>query len=1066
MNTCILKNKQSRKLNLTLYRFALLFVFITVGVSVFSQRLMESLDRGLVAVKTEDSNVFLSWRKLATDASDIAFNIYRDGVLVNSTPISDVSNYVDSEGTTDDYYYLEIVNTDGVVGRSEAVIVWENQYKEIPLQVPEGGEPNDISVADLDGDGEYELVVKIYGEETKDNSQSGFSDPEYLQAYELNGTLLWTIDLGVNIRAGSHYTQFMVYDLDGDGKAEMACKTAPGTIDGTGTYLSDGPAATDDDAADYRNSNGYILEGPEYLTLFDGETGKEISTVDYVPGRGVVADWGDSYGNRVDRFLGCVAYLDGQNPSLVMCRGYYTRTVLAAWDYENGELVQRWVFDTDNDLTGQDGVAYEFYAGQGAHSLSVGDVDGDGADEIVYGAMAVDNDGTGLWSTGNNHGDATHLGDFDADHTGLEYFMPSESAHGTNKVTGGEVNAVWFAAAGSGDIIWYKNVDEKSDIGRGMVDDITSDNPGCEFWAYGKAYSPSETRFALGIYDDAGNDLEVTSEWPSINFASWWDGDLTREVLSGTTITKWSTTTKTVLLETEDDCLSNNSTKATPCISGDILGDWREEVIWRTADNQSLRIYTTTEPTTAGIYTLVQDPQYRLALTWQNTGYNQPPHPSFFIGDNMPTPPTPSITMVDPVVDPFIQIVDPIVDYELELGRSVYINLTVVGFADNSTIVIKEGDVTLATLTEAPYIAKIDGLLSGTHTIVASGYDGDSNLVESEALTITVDEGYPHVTSFTSPADGSVYLIDETIDLSVDAYDSDGTIANVDFYFNDQIVASLTEAPYTTNVANPGYGAYEVKAVITDDLGNSTESEIHSINVGLLTFIQEDERGYCGFNTLGWIESTNGGFTGTGYANTDNAADEGVNWAITIPEDGAYTFLWKYATSTDRPGNLFINDIQEGETLTFAASGAWTTWIEQAADVNLTAGNYKISLVATTSGGLGNIDYFEIISKTGSAAVALDCESLATGIESTLSLSEETVNVYPNPASQTLYVKVLNDVVVSGNMMIYDLAGNLVLQDNYYTGENKFDISTLKRGIYLLKLNSNSGAYIQKLIVE
>ncbi len=1057
-------NVNYKKINYRLCRLALLLVLTTVSYSAFSQRLMESLDRGLVAVNTEDNKVFISWRKFATDASDIAFNIYRGETLVNSTPISDVSNYIDENGTTDDYYYLEIVNTDGVVGRSEAAIVWENQYKEIPLQVPEGGEPNDISVADLDGDGEYELVVKIYGETTKDNSQSGFSDPEYLQAYELNGTLMWTIDLGVNIRAGSHYTQFMVYDLDGDGLAEMACKTAPGTIDGTGNFLSDGPAASDDDAADYRNDNGYILEGPEYLTLFDGKTGKELSTVEYVPGRGVVGDWGDTYGNRVDRFLGCVAYLDGQNPSLVMCRGYYTRTVLAAWDYTNGELVQRWVFDTDDALTGQDGVAYEYYAGQGAHSLSVGDVDGDGADEIVYGAMAVDNDGTGLWSTGNNHGDATHLGDFDTDHAGLEYFMPSESAHGTNKVTGGEVNAVWFADAGSGDILWYKNVDEKSDIGRGMVDDITSDNPGCEFWAYGKAYSPSETRFALGIYDDAGNELNVTSEWPSINFASWWDGDLTREVLSGTTITKWSTDTKTVLLETEDDCLSNNSTKATPCISGDILGDWREEVIWRTTDNQSLRIYTTTEPTTAGIYTLVQDPQYRLALTWQNTGYNQPPHPSFYIGDDMPTPPTQSITMVDPVTDPFIQIVDPIVNYELELGRSLYVNTSVVGL--DGPILIKEGDVTLATLTEAPYIAKLEGLLSGSHTIVATGYDAESNLIESDAITITVDEGYPHVTLFDSPEDGAVYEIDESILLSVDGYDSDGEIVSVDFYFNDEVVASSSATPYSTTIANPGYGKYEVKAVLTDDLGNSTETEVHTINVGLLTFIQEEETGFCGFNTQGWIESTNEGFTGTGYANTDNAAGEGVNWAITIPEDGAYTFLWKYATSTDRPGNLFINDIQEGETLSFSATGGWTTWLEQSAEVNLTAGNYGISLVATTSGGLGNIDYFEIISKTGSAAVALDCETLATGIDSAPLLSEETVNVYPNPASQTLYVKVLNDIIISGNMMIYDLTGNLVLQDNYYTGENKFDISALNRGIYLLKLNSDSGSLIQKLIVE
>ncbi len=1041
-------------------------VFITVGFTAFSQRIMESLDRGLVAVKTEDNGVFVSWRKFATDASDIAFNIYRDGTLVNDSPISDVSNYLDAEGTKDDYYYLEIVDNSGVVGISEATVVWENQYKEIPLQAPdETYASEDCSIADLDGDGEMEIVVKMENSH-KDNSQSGYTDPVYLQAYELNGELLWSVCLGVNIRAGSHYTQFMVYDLDGDGKAEIACKTAPGTQDATGAYLSVGPAASDDDAADYRNSDGYILEGPEYLTVFNGETGAEITTVDYVPGRGTISEWGDSYGNRCDRFLACVAYLDGTNPSLVMCRGYYAKSTLAAWDFADGTLTQRWLFNTDDDLIGKDGNAYSLYAGQGAHSLSVGDVDGDGKDEIVYGAMAVDDDGQGLWTTGNNHGDATHLGDFDADRNGLEYFMPSESASSTNKVTQGLVDAVWFAKAESGEIIWSKNVGEVSDIGRGMADDVTDDNPGCEFWAYGKAYSPATDRYSLGFYNDEGTEINESSEWPSINFACWWDGDLTREILSGTTIQKWSTTDKNAILETGDYCSSNNSTKAVPSISGDILGDWREEVIWRTTDNKYLRIYTTTETTTHGLYTLLHDPQYRLALTWQNVAYNQPPHTSFYLGADMPAQPDQNITMINPDVDPFIQIVDPVINYELELGRYVYINVQTVGIVGDVTI--KDGDVTLATLTEAPYIVKIEGLETGVHSIVASGNDAESNLIESDVHTITVDEGYPHVT-FTSPEDEKIYELSESIPLSVDAYDSDGTIASVVFYFNDEEVVTLTEEPYSTTVDNPGYGTYEIKAVVTDDLGNSTETEIHTINVGLLTFIQSDlsEIGFCGFITEGWIEYSNEGYTGTGYANTDNAVGEGVNWTVTIPEDGSYTFLWRYAASSDRPGNLFLNGTQEGETLTFASTGGWTTWITESTDVSLTAGNYEISLVATTSGGLGNIDYFEIISQTASAAVALDCDSYATGVEdNSVEMSADNITIYPNPASETLYVKVLNDISTSGDMMIYDLTGSLVKNDIYYTGENKFDISTLKKGIYLLKLSNNSGSFIQKLVVE
>ncbi len=1044
------------------FRLLVLFVFLMSGLSVFSQRLMESLDRGLVAVQTEDSNVFISWRKFATDASDIAFNIYRDGIKVNSTPIADVSNYVDENGTADSYYYLEIVDNSGVLGKSEAAVVWENQYKEIPLQAPdESYVSEDCSIADLDGDGEMEIVVKMENSH-KDNSQSGFTDPVYLQAYELNGALLWSINLGINIRAGSHYTQFMVYDLDGDGKAELACKTAPGTQDASGNYLSVGPAAGDDDAADYRNTNGYILEGPEYLTVFSGETGAEITTVDYVPGRGTISEWGDSYGNRCDRFLACVAYLDGQNPSLVMCRGYYAKSTLAAWDFADGTLTQRWLFNTDDNLIGKDGNAYSLYAGQGAHSLSVGDVDGDGFDEIVYGAMAVDHDGQGLWTTGNNHGDATHLGDFDSDREGLEYFMPSESASTTNKVTGGDVDAVWFAKAETGEIIWSHTVAETADIGRGMADDVTADNPGCEFWAYGKSYE-SDARYSLGFYNDEGTNINETSEWPSINFGCWWDGDLTREILSGTTIAKWSASDKYALLQTDDYCSSNNSTKAVPSISGDILGDWREEVIWRTTDNKYLRIYTTTETTEYGLYTLLHDPQYRLALTWQNVAYNQPPHTSFYLGADMPAQPIPSITMVDPVVDPFIQIVDPVVNYMSELGRSVYINTQVVGVEGD--ILIKDGDELLATLTEAPYIAKLEGLTSGVHSITASGYDSNSNLIVSEPAVITVDDGFPNVT-FNSPEDGSIYELSESLLLSVEAYDSDGTIANVAFYINDEVVATLTEEPYSISIDNPGYGTYEVKAIATDDMANATETEIHTINVGLLTFIQEEETGFCGFHSLGWIESSNGGFTGTGYANTDNALGEGLNWTVTIPESGSYTLLWQYATSTDRPGNLFINDIQEGETLSFVSTGDWTTWMSESAEVSLAAGNYEISLVATTSGGLGNIDFLEIISQT-SSAVPMDCEAFATGIEDELyQFTEDYIRIYPNPTSQLCYVSVSNNYDIINSVKIYDLAGNIVYNSAFSAGEVKLDVSDIKKGIYLIKVECSSGLDSKKLIIE
>ena len=743
----------------------------------------------------------------------------------------------------------------------------------------------------------------------------------------MNGKLLWSINLGVNIRAGSHYTQFMVYDLNGDGLAEVACKTAPGTMDGTGNYLSDGPAASDDDAADYRNSNGYILAGPEYLTLFDGKTGKELSTVDYVPGRGNVGDWGDSYGNRVDRFLACVAYLGEDGiPSLVMCRGYYTRSVLAAWDYKDGELVQRWVFDTNDDLTGKDGNAYSLYAGQGAHSLSVGDVDSDGKDEIVYGAMAVDHDGQGLWTTGYNHGDATHLGDFLPDRPGLEYWMPSETAGYTNKVTGNPNPAAWLADAATGEIIWKLDISGTADVGRALVANVSAENRGCEFWA-AKPYN---------VYDQDGNIINYTSEGPSINFGSWWDGDLQRELLNGTAITKWTPDLKEAILEAPE-CASNNSTKAVPALSGDILGDWREEVIWRTADNQNLRIYTTTDATQYGLYTLLQDPQYRLSLTWQNVGYNQPPHTSFYMGDDMDTPPTPNIKMATPVVDPVIEISSPADGYLLQLGKNLAVAFSLYGISDTTTLYINNGEVPLDTIKGAPYATIFENLSAGEYALNAWCFGENQTIIKSDTVNVAVDEGIPHVT-LTSPEDGSLYSVnDASILLSADAYDSDGTIDNVTFYMNDDVVAELTESPYEISIDNPGIGSYSIMAVATDNLGKKDTSEIHIIEVSEM-IIQENALGFCGFLTLGWIESSNGGYTGDGYANTDNAVGEGLSYAVKINEAGTFKFGWRYATNSNRAGKVMIND-EFLANLDFLNTSAWDVWDLQYTDeVQLDAG--------------------------------------------------------------------------------------------------------------------------------
>lgn len=573
-----------------------------------SPRPMEHLGRGGVALFLEGGRVFTSWRLLATDPDDIAFNLYRaaPGALPEKVTPEPLATSTCWEGPAAPGTYFVRPVRGGREGEPSApfrTLSGPLPFLSIPLRTLPGHTPNDASVGDLDGDGEYEIVLKQ--EMTpRDNSQKGATGETKLEAYRLDGAFLWRINLGRNIREGPHYTPFIVFDLDGDGKAEVACRTADGTLDGKGVAIGRADA-------DHRSPAGYVLEGPEFLTIFEGATGRALATTDFLPPRGAVKDWGDEYGNRSDRFLACVAYLDGLRPSLVLCRGYYTRTVLVAWDWREGRLSRRWTFDSDAGDPAQ-----RAYRGQGNHNLAVGDVDGDGRDEIIYGACAIDDDGKGLYSTGLGHGDALHLSDVDPDRPGLEVFCIHEKA--------AHPNGVEFRDARTGRLIWGK---PSPDVGRGVAMDIDPRHRGYETWASGRGLE--------GLWNVRGE--KISDRKPrSCNFGVWWDGDLLREILDRTAITKWDWRegSETRLLEAEG-CASNNGTKATPAFCADLLGDWREEVIWRTADNRELRIYVTTIPTKHRLVTLMHDPQYRLSAAWQNVGYNLPTQPGFYLGDGL-----------------------------------------------------------------------------------------------------------------------------------------------------------------------------------------------------------------------------------------------------------------------------------------------------------------------------------------------------------------------------------------------------------------------------------------------
>ncbi|ACT00690.1 OmpL47-type beta-barrel domain-containing protein [Paenibacillus sp. JDR-2] len=614
-------------------------VTVTAIPQLLPARQMEDLDRGLVALE-QDGDVFLSWRFLGTEPGNIGFNVYRDGIKINSAPVQNSTNYVDENGTADSSYSIRAVVNGSEQTPSETVQPWNTNYLNVPLDKPADGvtsageaytyRANDASVGDLDGDGKYEIVLKWDPSNSKDNSQAGITGNTYLDAYKMDGKRLWRIDMGPNIRSGAHYLHPMVYDLDGDGKAEVAARTADGTVDGAGTVIGDANA-------DYRNSSGYVLNGPEFFTIFEGATGKVLDTADYDPPRGNIGDWGDTYGNRIDRFGAAIAYLDGVHPSLILQRGYYTRMVLVAYNWRDGELSKLWRFDSPNP-------GY----GQGNHQLSVADIDADGKDEIVTGNTAINDDGTLLWNTKLGHGDAMHLGDLIPSHLGLELWTVQEE-------TGAPYSATMLDAR-TGEPL-YGQPQIGADTGRGLSADVDPRYEGEESWAIDATKSAAtENNMSGFMFNSEGS--KISTRIPTSNFAIWWDGDLSRELLDHDwnaatgngvpRIDKWDYENSSLIrLETFAGTYSNNGTKGNPSLQADLLGDWREEVVVRTEDSSALRIYTTTDVTDQKIRTLMHDPVYRLGVAWQNTGYNQPPHTSFYLGNGMEKPDAPNIYLVD-----------------------------------------------------------------------------------------------------------------------------------------------------------------------------------------------------------------------------------------------------------------------------------------------------------------------------------------------------------------------------------------------------------------------------------
>lgn len=582
----------------------------------------ETLNRGVVAIKN-NQQVVVSWRILRSDKIAEPFDIYRNGTKLNTVPLTTGGSFFIDEqplstdatyevkgGNINGSYLLKADSPDGYI---------PIPIDKIPDEIGKNGRnvvysANDCSVGDLDGDGQYEIVVKWYPSNARDNAHTGFTNNTYLDAYKMDGTRLWRIDLGKNIRSGAHYTQFIVYDFDGDGKAEMMVRTADGTIDGLGNVLGDG--SKDWRCTEEGGKFGRLLEGPEYMTVFDGTTGKALASELYIPQRGESEGWGDDHANRSDRFLAAVGYLDGIHASGIFCRGYYTRTVIAAWDWDGKKLKEHWVFDTNSP-------EWHNYAGQGNHNLRIADVDGDGCDEITYGSMCVDHDGRGLYNTGFGHGDALHLTVFDPTTDKLHVWDCHE-----NRRDGSDLRE-----AATGKVVFQ--LPSPMDVGRCMAADIDPTNPGLEMWSSdSKGIRNIKGEVVMPIEPDEPNMSQRRGHnvGMSTNFGIWWDGDLLRELLDHEQVLKynWKTGVSETIMRFEGRF--NNGTKSNPCLSADILGDWREEVLIRNEESTELRLYISPISSEYRINCLMEDIPYRLSVAAENVAYNQPPETGFYLG--------------------------------------------------------------------------------------------------------------------------------------------------------------------------------------------------------------------------------------------------------------------------------------------------------------------------------------------------------------------------------------------------------------------------------------------------
>ncbi|MCR5070162.1 MAG: hypothetical protein K6A78_10300 [Prevotella sp.] len=600
------------------------------------------MKRGLVAINlslSRGSGNLVSWRARAYDNRNYKFRLYygTNATTINSTLnsgdfIIGKTNFAHSSGSTSTYYRLEVYNENNEIVERDTCKAWSSQVTYIDL---EGGAPediwgrgatytpNDASICDMDGDGEYEIILKWSPSNEKNVASTGTTSPEYFGCYKMNGKRLWILTGGPNMFSSAHSSSFVAWDYDGDGYGELMIKTGHGAIDGEGKYLS----VDKDPTGNYLNSRGKQESGEEWITVFDGRNGAELKTIpyhtDYAAGSSY---WGDSKQNRSERYLAGIAWLDGKdgNPSGIFARGQYNGAFIGAYDWNGTDLTLRWIhraLAVDNgEVKYADGTTQqltETVYGEGGFWLAVADVNLDGKQEITYGSGALKPDGTTLYRTGLKYGEALHVSDFDPNRPGLEAFM----VHGNSPF------GIDYRDATTGKLLLHQTA--SGDTDRGFMANFDPERDDA-LW---------QASAWLNIFDKEGNSVVDSKTWDGRAPAQdrlYWTGTLGDDFWGKGVLETWNPSLKN--FDRLTGCVNggnytygktNNAAKNNACLLGDVFGDWREEVIcWSEGGTTGYRLVVnaTNYQTDYIVPHLLDDIDYRAQIIAENCCYNQPPH--------------------------------------------------------------------------------------------------------------------------------------------------------------------------------------------------------------------------------------------------------------------------------------------------------------------------------------------------------------------------------------------------------------------------------------------------------